>query len=151
MHTTHTYQRITETSWFGKTFHIIGSLWGKSTGYRWIPLQTVKMRRFDVILARSLISLLNKHSSSNWCETPRRSCDVDVAILQDLPQFSYSSLYHVNICMGMTFSYDVFTMQGSFCSWISMYVSYNHLRAKFVRGNKNVYLHFMSFLHIDMT
>ena len=27
----------------------------------------------------------------------------------------------------------------------------NSLRAKFFRGNKNIYLHFMSFLHIDMT
>ena len=27
----------------------------------------------------------------------------------------------------------------------------NPLRAKFFRGNKNIYLHFMSILHIDMT
>ena len=27
----------------------------------------------------------------------------------------------------------------------------NPLRAKFFRGNKNIYLHFMSLLHIDMT
>ena len=27
----------------------------------------------------------------------------------------------------------------------------NPLRVKFFRGNKNIYLHFMSFLHIDMT
>ena len=27
----------------------------------------------------------------------------------------------------------------------------NPLRAKFFRGNINIYLHFMSFLHIDMT
>ena len=27
----------------------------------------------------------------------------------------------------------------------------NLLRAKFFRGNKNIYLHFMSFLHMDMT
>ena len=26
----------------------------------------------------------------------------------------------------------------------------NPLRAKFFRGNKNIYLHFMSFLHMDM-
>ena len=30
-------------------------------------------------------------------------------------------------------------------------VSLNSLRAKFCRGNTNVYLHFMSLLHIDMT
>ena len=28
---------------------------------------------------------------------------------------------------------------------------FNPLRAKFFRGNKNIYLHFKSFLHIDMT
>ena len=27
----------------------------------------------------------------------------------------------------------------------------NPLHAKFLRGNKNIYLHFMSFLHTDMT
>ena len=27
----------------------------------------------------------------------------------------------------------------------------NPLRVKFVRGNINIYLHFVSFLHIDMT
>ena len=27
----------------------------------------------------------------------------------------------------------------------------NLLRAKFIRGDKNICLHFMSFLHIDMT
>ena len=27
----------------------------------------------------------------------------------------------------------------------------NFLRAKFFRGNLNIYLHFVSFLHIDMT
>ena len=27
----------------------------------------------------------------------------------------------------------------------------NPLRAKFFRGNINIYLHFVSFLHIDMT
>ena len=42
-----------------------------------------------------------------------------------------------------------------FCSRWSIY-SYpsgilNPLRAKFFRGNKNIYLHYMSFLHIDMT
>ena len=30
-------------------------------------------------------------------------------------------------------------------------VSINPLRAKFFRGNINKYLHFVSFLHIDMT
>ena len=29
--------------------------------------------------------------------------------------------------------------------------SFNPLRAKFFRGNINIYLHFVSFLHIDMT
>ena len=29
-------------------------------------------------------------------------------------------------------------------------IIFNPLRAKFVRRNKNIYLHFMSFLHIDM-
>ena len=28
---------------------------------------------------------------------------------------------------------------------------FNPLRAKFFRGNINIYLHFVSFLHIDMT
>ena len=27
--------------------------------------------------------------------------------------------------------------------------AFNHLRTKFFRGNKNIYLHFVSFLHID--
>ena len=30
-------------------------------------------------------------------------------------------------------------------------VNVNPLRANFFRGNKNIYLHFVSFLHIDMT
>ena len=29
--------------------------------------------------------------------------------------------------------------------------SLNPLRAKLFKGNKNIYLHFMSFLHIDLT
>ena len=35
----------------------------------------------------------------------------------------------------------------SFGSWKHI----NRLRAKFFRGNINIYLHFVSFLHIDMT
>ena len=31
------------------------------------------------------------------------------------------------------------------------YMHINPLRAKFFRGNMNIYLHFVSFLHIDMT
>ena len=30
-------------------------------------------------------------------------------------------------------------------------IGINPLRAKFFRGNINIYLHFVSFLHIDMT
>ena len=33
----------------------------------------------------------------------------------------------------------------------SDYKSFNPLHAKFFRGNINIYLHFVSFLHIDMT
>ena len=38
------------------------------------------------------------------------------------------------------------------CAVIVMWIRHvNHLRAKFFRGNKNMHLHFMSFLHIDLT
>ena len=33
----------------------------------------------------------------------------------------------------------------------AIYISLNSLRAKFFRGNKNIYLHFIPFLHINMT
>ena len=38
-------------------------------------------------------------------------------------------------------------------SWMMEYlkVKVNPLRAKLFKGNKNMYLHFMSFLHIDLT
>ena len=46
----------------------------------------------------------------------------------------------------------------SLTSWIQIWryvefvgVRFNPLHAKFFRGNKNIYLHFMLFLHIDMT
>ena len=32
----------------------------------------------------------------------------------------------------------------------ALYMGINPLRAKFFRGNINIYLHFMSLLHIDM-
>ena len=32
-----------------------------------------------------------------------------------------------------------------------LYQTFNPLRAKFSRGNINIYLHFISLLHIDMT
>ena len=38
----------------------------------------------------------------------------------------------------------------SWLEWIHL-VDFNPLRAKFFRGNINIYLHFMSLLHIDMT
>ena len=34
---------------------------------------------------------------------------------------------------------------------IQVYVAFNPLRAKFFRGHINIYLHFVSYLHIDMT
>ena len=34
---------------------------------------------------------------------------------------------------------------------INGYTMFNPLRAKFFRGNINIYLHFVSFLHIDTT
>ena len=34
-------------------------------------------------------------------------------------------------------------------AWVK--IQFNPLHAKFVRGNKYIYSHFMSFLHIDMT
>ena len=36
-------------------------------------------------------------------------------------------------------------------SSINDYQTFNPLRAKFLKGNRNIYLHFMSFLQIDMT
>ena len=35
--------------------------------------------------------------------------------------------------------------------YTSQQLEINPLRAKFFRGNINIYLHFVSFLHIDMT
>ena len=35
--------------------------------------------------------------------------------------------------------------------WASPTVCLNPLHTKLLRGNKNIYLHFMPFLHIDMT
>ena len=38
------------------------------------------------------------------------------------------------------------------CQWISAQNNdFNPLRAKFSRGNINIYLHYLSFLHIDLT
>ena len=34
---------------------------------------------------------------------------------------------------------------------VAMLFSVNPLHAKFFRGNENIYLHFMSFIHIDLT
>ena len=36
-------------------------------------------------------------------------------------------------------------------NWLKPWSSINPLRAKYFRGNINIYLHFVSFLHIDMT
>ena len=41
--------------------------------------------------------------------------------------------------------------QGSAAIRINILVPVNPLRAKFFRGSINIYLHFMSLLHIDMT
>ena len=38
-----------------------------------------------------------------------------------------------------------------FCNNHVVFMSINSLRAKFFRGNINIYLHFMSLLHIDVT
>ena len=37
------------------------------------------------------------------------------------------------------------------CQWPLLLTWFNPLRAKFFRGDINIYLHFMSFLHIDLT
>ena len=41
---------------------------------------------------------------------------------------------------------DTLCIRFLFCSFF-----FNPLNAKFLRGNKNLLLHFVSFLHIDMT
>ena len=58
--------------------------------------------------------------------------------------------------------YDMFEFQNTRWLWIWEYIQcikhitkyqvyLNPLRAKFFRGNINIYLHFVSFLHTDMT
>ena len=74
---------------------------------------------------------------------------------------------HVFICIEMIgwvlvmFYFSPFTFVGTVlrlddrvscgCKLPHKYVFINRLHASFVGENKNVYLHFMSFLHIDMT
>ena len=78
------------TPWHGNTFRIIGPLWGESSCHQWIPfikglsLQRTNNTGFDNSLLFILNELLNKQTSGWWFETPRRSCDINEFVSNEL-------------------------------------------------------------------
>ena len=63
----------------------------------------------------------------------------------------HDTLYKdVRYAFGMTIS-NAFKAENTFSMFCGGYGFINPLRAKFFRGNINIYLHFMSLLHIDLT
>ena len=62
-------------------------------------------------------------------------------------------LGHINACgavLRYTWNYTVGSVMVVTAHYGMFMWVFNPLHAKFFRGNKNIYLHFMSFLHIDM-
>ena len=62
----------TRTSPHGNIFPVTGSLWGESTGQRWIPSQRPVMQSIDVFFDQCLNLWLGKQSIRWWLETPSR-------------------------------------------------------------------------------
>ena len=56
----------------GNIFRVTGSLWGESTGYRWIPLTKASDAKIWYFYLR-LNKRLSKQSRRRWFETPSRS------------------------------------------------------------------------------
>ena len=82
----------------------------------------------------------------------------DVIMCMFLPVSSMSCLIHVTavlyICYTILCYKETFNCSSSlmwYCCCRVDFISLNPLHAKFFRGNINIYLHFMSFIHIDMT
>ena len=56
------------------------------------------------------------------------------------------------VCISPLFAMRIqFVLDADMLAYVIYKLSINPLRAKFVRGNINIYLHFVSFLHIDTT
>ena len=62
----------------------------------------------------------------------------------------YSELLKYSLIHYCSFDFEI-NLHAVCAQWQLFYLEPNPLHAKFFRRNKNIYLHFMSFLHIDMT
>ena len=62
-------------------------------------------------------------------------------------------LWHLSVMVNDLIIVKLLAKEFGLTAWGMLYWVYiiNPLRAKFFRGNINMYLHFMSFLHIDLT
>ena len=61
------------TSSNGNIFRVTSSLWGESTGHRWIPKQRPVTRSFHIFFDLCLYIWLSKQSRRRWFQTPSRS------------------------------------------------------------------------------
>ena len=136
------------TSSKGNLFHVTDILWGKFTGDGF-PSQSPATRNLSVffICARTVEQTM---------ETP---------VIWDVIAFMMTSLWWTVIGPRKTWVKSTST-QPQQCPTDGLYILadtvgrqqnpaghlfINPLRAKFFRVNINIYLHFISFLHIDMT
>ena len=142
------------TSSNGNIFRVTGPLCGEFTGPGEFPAQRPVTWSFDVFFDLRPDKRLSKQPWGWWFETPSWSlwsqCNVFAFF------YYYSILKHYRV-LRFTFRGDEdITMSHSQyhgCWWPGNARDQilNPLPAKFFRGSKNIYLHFMSFLYIDMT
>ena len=102
-------------------------------------------RSFDIFFDLHLNNELSKQSRGWWFETPSDHCDVSV--------MTYVLRIYVAVALwtsaddSLLFIFIIFVIVFPHIPPLPL----PQLNAKFFRGNKNIYLHFMSFLHVDMT
>ena len=129
----------------GNIFRVTGPLWGESNSHRWIPLtkaSDAELWSFPWSTPEKK-KQLSKQSRRWWFETTPHSlwCHCNVITLLVLI---------LEYCL-KTKSITWRPISKLLWHQVTCNHGINPLRAKFFRGNINIYLHFLSLHHIDMT
>ena len=151
------------TSSNGNIFRVTGPLRGEFTGPGEFPAQRPVPRSFDVFFDLSLNKRLSKQSWGWWSETPPRSlwrqCHETAPVTVWV---AFIKAVSINISIYVAYNAFVALQCIAITPWkkqawttaaedeTDIGLSVNSLRAKFCRGNINIYLNFMSIFHIDV-
>ena len=108
-------------------------------------MRTSRLPETNVLRVKGSLHSQREKMKKKWTRLIKSTSMISISYVHDKNQLKFLMNY-------IYFDYEIFVMQ-YLLSWhfITIEMVINPLRAKFFRRNINIYLHCVSFLHIDTT